>query len=227
MSVQQKRVASLILKEHYGEIVEKVGTYCIAKGPRPLRDIIRDTKLTRDQVQKALCCLIQHHFVTFEVNKKNVTLYNAWISNILLRLRAPRYIYCAKSLFGYSGELIIDEILQHGSASMSSVVDKVVRHLEEDDLDADEHEVKACFADLVKNHFLQRVRPINNEEQNVDTNSYNEDDLYALPPGMNLQGVVKKHFVITVYGAHKYAIYFLSLVMANDHELCSQIKCTE
>ncbi|RMX45291.1 hypothetical protein pdam_00000804 [Pocillopora damicornis] len=192
MTVQQKRVASLILREHYGEIVEKVGTFCIAKGLRPLKDITRGTKLPQGQVQKALCCLIQHHFVTFEVNKRNVTLYNAWISNILLRLRAPRYIYCVKSLFGYTGELIIDEIFQHGSAIMSTVVDKVARHLQEDDIDSEEDEIRVCFADLVKNHFLQRLRPMKSEEQTMGNNSYNEDDLYALPPGMNLQGVVMK-----------------------------------
>lgn len=191
MSVQQKRVASIILKEHYGEIVEKVGTYCIAKGPRPLRDIIRDTKLPREQVQKALCCLIQHHFVTFEVNKKNVTLYNAWISNILLRPRAPRYTYCAKTLFGYIGELIIDEIVQHGAVGMSAVLEKVVSRLVEDELDADEYDVRVTFADLVKNHFLQRVKPVHNDEDNADVNSYN-DDLYALPPGVTLQGAVKE-----------------------------------
>lgn len=188
MSVQQKRLASLILKEHYGQVVEKVGTYLVAKGPRPLRDIIRDTKLTRDQVQKCLCCLIQHHFVTFEVNKKNVTLYNAWISNVLLRARAPRYIYCAKSLFGYTGELIVDEILQHGSIAMSKVVAKVANHLMEDNLDLDELEVQSTFADLVNNHFLQRVRSVN--EDSEDTSAYAEDDMYALPPGVTLQGVV-------------------------------------
>lgn len=199
MSVQQKRVASLILKEQYGEVVEKVGSYCVGKGPRPLRDIIRDTKLPRDQVQKALCCLIQHHFVTFEVNKKNVTLYNAWIANILLRPRAPRYIYCAKTLFGYTGELITDEILQHGAVAMSSVISKVMSHLAEDDPDADDYEVKATFADLVENRFLQRVKPVHNNEDNVDMNSYNEDDLYALPPGMTLQGVVEKSINFVMY----------------------------
>ena len=188
MSVQQKRLASLILKEHYGQVVEKVGTYLVAKGPRPLRDIIRDTKLTRDQVQQCLCCLIQHHFVTFEVNKKSVTLYNAWISNVLLRARAPRYIYCAKSLFEYTGELIVDEILQHGSIAMSKVVAKVANHLTEDNLDLDESEVQSTFADLVNNHFLQRVRSVN--EDSEDTSAYAEDDMYALPPGVTLQGIV-------------------------------------
>lgn len=186
MSVQQKRLASLILKEHYGEVVGKVGNYLVAKGPRPLRDIIRDTKLSRDQVQKCLCCLIQHHFVTFEVNKRNVTLYNAWISNILVRARAPRYIYCAKSLFGYTGELIVDEILQHGSIPMTKVVAKVTSHLIDENLDFDETDVKSTFADLVKNHFLQRVKTVT--EDSAETSSYTEDDTYALPPGVAFQG---------------------------------------
>lgn len=182
MSVQQKRLASLILKEHYGEVVEKVGCYLVAKGPRPLRDIIRETKLSRELVQKSLCCLIQHHFVSYEVNKKNVSLYNAWISNILLRARAPRYIYCAKCLFGYSGELIVDEILQHGSIEMSKVVTKVMSHLTEENIDFDESEVKSTFADLVMSHFLQRVRT-----ETAD-NTSTEDDMYSLPPGLTFQG---------------------------------------
>ncbi|KAK2563047.1 DNA-directed RNA polymerase III subunit RPC3 [Acropora cervicornis] len=182
MSVQQKRLASLILKEHYGEVVEKVGCYLVAKGPRPLRDIIRETKLSRELVQKSLCCLIQHHFVSYEVNKKNVSLYNAWISNILLRARAPRYIYCAKCLFGYSGELIVDEILQHGSVEMSKVVTKVMSHLTEENIDFDESEVKSTFADLVMSHFLQRVRT-----ETAD-NTSTEDDMYSLPPGLTFQG---------------------------------------
>lgn len=184
MSVQQKRLASLILKEHYGEVVEKVGCYLVAKGPRPLRDIIRETKLSRELVQKSLCCLIQHHFVTYEVNKRNVSLYNARISNILLRARAPRYIYCAKCLFGYSGELIVDEILQHGSVEMSKVVTKVVNHLTEENIDFDESEVKSTFADLVMNHFLQRVRT------EIADDASTEDDLYSLPPGVTFQGGV-------------------------------------
>jgi len=35
------------------------------------------------------------------------------------------------------------------------------------------------------------VKPVHHNEDNVDMNSYNEDDLYALPPGMTLQGFAK------------------------------------
>ena len=190
MSIQQRRVASQILKEHFGEVVEKVGTYLVAKGPRPLRDVIRETGLSREQVQKALCCLIQHHLVSFEVNKKKITLYNAWISNILLRPRASRYIYCAKQLFGYTAELIVDELLQHGRARMSKVVSKISERLAEDGLDSDENEVKTTFVELVKNHFLQRVGIVETANgDRTEANTVSEDDRYMLPPGTVVQGV--------------------------------------
>jgi len=89
-------------------------------------------------------------------------------------------------LFGYTGELIVDVILQHGAIAMSKVVTKVANHLVEDNLDINEYEVKSTFADLVKNHFLQRVIPVHQDGD--DTNSYNEDDIYALPPGVTFQG---------------------------------------
>ena len=50
MSAVQKRLASYILKEHFGDIVETVGSYLIQKGARPLRDIVSETKHKKEQV---------------------------------------------------------------------------------------------------------------------------------------------------------------------------------
>ena len=50
MSVPQKRLASFILKEHYGETVEEVGLYLVAKGPRNLREIVEYSGFKKDQV---------------------------------------------------------------------------------------------------------------------------------------------------------------------------------
>ena len=50
MSVPRKRLASFILKEHYGDIVEKVGLYLVSKGPRNLREIIDYSGLKKEQV---------------------------------------------------------------------------------------------------------------------------------------------------------------------------------
>lgn len=39
MTAEQGRLASLLLREAFGEVVEDVGTYLIKHGPRTLSDI--------------------------------------------------------------------------------------------------------------------------------------------------------------------------------------------
>lgn len=53
MSVQFGKVCSLILYEHFGEIVQKVGTDLFKWGPKPLGLIESSTKLPLDKVSWA------------------------------------------------------------------------------------------------------------------------------------------------------------------------------
>lgn len=55
--------------------------------------------------------------------------YQINCERILYMLRYPRYIYTAKSLYGDTGELVIEEILQRGQMTMSSVVRTVADRL--------------------------------------------------------------------------------------------------
>lgn len=50
MTQAELRLCSLLLKEHFGEIVEKVGSSLLRTGPRPLRLLVGDTALLPDQV---------------------------------------------------------------------------------------------------------------------------------------------------------------------------------
>ena len=50
MSVCQTRLASQLIGEHFGDIVEKVCTHLIRNGPKPLRVIAQETGLINDQV---------------------------------------------------------------------------------------------------------------------------------------------------------------------------------
>jgi len=50
---------------------------------------------------------------------------------IVWRNRIPRYIHCAKSLYGDAAELVIEDILHHGQVTMSSAVDCVTEKLNE------------------------------------------------------------------------------------------------
>ena len=62
MSLNQIFACSLIMKELFGEVVEKVGTYLIKKGPMPRGLIVQDTELNVEQV--GLYHLIAKVFLT-------------------------------------------------------------------------------------------------------------------------------------------------------------------
>ena len=78
-----------------------------------------------------MCVLIQHHIVSFSLHKRGFVEYASSFERVLLLTRYPRYIYCAKTLYGDAGELIVEEILQHGQMRMSAVVLKVTQRLSE------------------------------------------------------------------------------------------------
>lgn len=50
MTQAELRLCSLLLREHFGEIVEKVGNSLLRTGPRPLRLLGGDTGLLPEQV---------------------------------------------------------------------------------------------------------------------------------------------------------------------------------
>ncbi|NXH30414.1 RPC3 polymerase, partial [Myiagra hebetior] len=159
MTQAELRLCSLLLREHFGEIVEKVGNSLLRTGPRPLRLLVGDTGLLPDQVKKALCVLIQHNLVRYEVQPRGSVEYEARSERILRILRYPRYIYTAKTLYGDPGELLVEELLLHGHLSMSCAVARVADRLTEtmeDGKTMDYSEVSSTFVRLADTHFIQR-----------------------------------------------------------------------
>ncbi|MEQ2216744.1 DNA-directed RNA polymerase III subunit RPC3 [Xenoophorus captivus] len=129
MTVQETRLCGLLLREHFGEVVEKVGTHLLRSGAQNLRTIVQETNLS---VKKCLCVLVQHGACLFIAGRKgpgSPTEYRACCDRILRVLRYPRYIYTAKTLYGDTGELIIEELLQRGHMTMSSTVKTVADRL--------------------------------------------------------------------------------------------------
>ncbi|NXU07734.1 RPC3 polymerase, partial [Buphagus erythrorhynchus] len=159
MTQAELRLCSLLLQEHFGEIVEKVGNSLLRTGPRPLRLLVGDTGLLPDQVKKALCVLIQHNLVRYEVQPRGSVEYEARSERILRILRYPRYIYTAKTLYGDPGELLVEELLLHGHLPMSCAVARVADRLTEtmeDGKTMDYTEVSSTFVRLADTHFIQR-----------------------------------------------------------------------
>lgn len=165
MTAQEVRLCGLLLQEHFGEVVEKVGTHLLRSGALNLRTIIHETGLSVDLVKKCLCVLVQHGTCIFTSGRKgpgSPTEYQTSCDRILRILRYPRYIYTTKTLYGDTGELIIEELLQRGHMTMSSTVktvaDRLTQNMEEG-RSMDYSEVSSTFSKLVETHFLQRCAP--------------------------------------------------------------------
>uniref|UniRef100_A0A3Q3VRL1 DNA-directed RNA polymerase III subunit RPC3 n=1 Tax=Mola mola TaxID=94237 RepID=A0A3Q3VRL1_MOLML len=165
MTTQEVRLCGLLLREHFGEVVEKVGTHLLRSGAQNLRTIIHETGISLDLLKKSLCVLVQHGVCVFRSGRRGPgapTEYLTSCDQILRILRYPRYIYTAKTLYGDTGELIIEELLQRGEMTMSSTVKTVANRLTqnmEDGRSMDYSEVSSAFCKLVETHFLQRCPP--------------------------------------------------------------------
>ncbi|XP_054840558.1 DNA-directed RNA polymerase III subunit RPC3 isoform X1 [Eublepharis macularius] len=208
MTQAEIKLSSLLLCEHFGEIVEKIGTHLIRMGSQPLRMIAHDTGMSLDQVRKALCVLIQHNLVTYQLQKRGLVEYEAQCSRVLRILRYPRYIYTAKTLYSDTGELIVEELLLNGKMTMSAVVKKVADRLTEtmedqlsfssDGKTMEYSEVSNTFVRLADTHFIQRCplapetpEPLEAPPPPAPTLVFNEKDMYTVPR-LNLIGKGKR-----------------------------------
>ncbi|XP_068108330.1 DNA-directed RNA polymerase III subunit RPC3 [Hyperolius riggenbachi] len=193
MTQAEARLCSLLLQEHFGEIVDRVGQYIIRTGSQPLRIIAKDTGTSLDQVKKALCVLIQHNLVSYQMHKRGFVEYTAHCDRCLRMLRYPRYIYTAKTLYGDTGELIIEELLLNGKMTLTAVVKKVADRLTEtmeDGKSMEYSDVSTTFSQLADTHFVQRCPALQDEESTTPTEGRrppvptlvtNEKEMYTVP----------------------------------------------
>ncbi|XP_041465515.1 DNA-directed RNA polymerase III subunit RPC3-like [Lytechinus variegatus] len=190
MSSLQLKLVSLLVQDHFGDAVEKVCSHILKHGSNNFRSIVCATNEKPEQVKKALCVLIQHNIVKFGLSKRGIVEYTADVEKALLIIRYPRYIYCAKNLYGDIGELIVEEVLHHGQILMSHVIEKVKVRLKEA-LEGNQLEPTAIrdkFIDLVNTHFLQRLPSLEAEDDEeskvvppVPCLSIFDSDLYRVP----------------------------------------------
>ncbi|XP_064257528.1 DNA-directed RNA polymerase III subunit RPC3 isoform X2 [Passer domesticus] len=189
MTQAELRLCSLLLQEHFGDIVEKVGSSLLRTGPRPLRLLLGDTGLLPDQVKKALCVLIQHGLARFQAQPRGPVEYEAQGPRVLRLLRHPRYIYTAKALYGDPGELLVEELLLHGCLPMSCAVARVADRLTdtmEDGKTMDYAEVSNTFVRLADTHFIQRCPAAPEVPQNAKVPpapalAIADKDMYVVP----------------------------------------------
>lgn len=154
MSHVKIRTCSLILKDHFGPVVQAVGEALLKVSWRSLGEIARVTNLPLSKIKKSLMVLIHQNLANFEAHPRGTVKYSINADRVLYLVRYSRYIYCTKMLYGEAGEFIVEEILLNGRLCMSSVLQKV---LERQQAAGIAESVKEKFVDLVKTGFLCRV----------------------------------------------------------------------
>ncbi|PNF18354.1 DNA-directed RNA polymerase III subunit RPC3 [Cryptotermes secundus] len=190
MSLQFEKLCSLILLEHFGEIIQKVGNDLYKCQSKPLNLIVGSTKLPFQKVKQALRIMIQYGFVTFaEGQFPDKAEYTLLADKVILLLRYPRYLLLMKTQYGDEAEMLVEEILRRGQDTASSVIIRAATRLKES-LKVE----KVClvtlhdkFSVLVNKQFLMRC-PSPDEEKGVPVLTIKEKLLY-LPPELNLKGL--------------------------------------
>ncbi|OWF46957.1 DNA-directed RNA polymerase III subunit RPC3 [Mizuhopecten yessoensis] len=207
MSQDRNALCCLILQEHFGELISKVAQVLLKKGPCILKYILVESGLQLKQVKKLLCLLIQHNIVTFDFNKKGLTEYTIHCDVIQWRIRFPRYIYCAKTLYGDAAELLVEELLHKGRCLMSETIIAITDKLNEA-LDASGHPgitaglVKEKFESLAKTHFIQRCRSCLDKEVTDEAAAGqppDEEELYIIPK-MDIDGEASRKRKLSTEG---------------------------
>nr|XP_060614565.1 DNA-directed RNA polymerase III subunit RPC3-like [Anolis sagrei ordinatus] len=199
MTQAQIQLCSLLLREHFGEIVGAIGTQLIRRGGQPLGVLAHQARRPLHQVRKALCVLIHHGLVSFHAPRRRgaAVEYEAHCGRVLRLLRFPRYIYMAKTLYGDAGELLVEELLLNGQMPRSALVRKVADRLTdtmEEGKTMDDGEVSATFVRLADTRFVQRCPSTPSESQgsaSSDASTFLETDTHA-PQKTNLAGKGKR-----------------------------------
>lgn len=178
MSIQYGKLCSVILLQHFGETVQKVGE-CLftAIQSRTLSMIIKSTGLTKAEVTHALAVLLKFKLALFQPSKNELFVeYSIDKEAVLLILRYPRFVHAfflshkfsnsnkykymvvgryvhlvqTKIKNGQAAASIVEELLRSGSQTASRLLARCC------DDKANYQLFEDTFVDLCKSHYLIR-----------------------------------------------------------------------
>lgn len=164
MTTHHIRLAFDLLGELFPDpTCQQVASYLNRKGPLALPLLIRDLNLPAADIARALALLTMHDIVECQsdgrADSKNV-LYAFNLKRTLDILHYPKCIHCARQLYGFDGELIVEELLLNGKQRMSKLLVVVYERLIKAGRDPQVHSlqtIKETFQSLVAAQFLLRL----------------------------------------------------------------------
>ncbi|KAI9347949.1 RNA polymerase III subunit RPC82 helix-turn-helix domain-containing protein [Zopfochytrium polystomum] len=149
MSGKLQGLACMIIREHFGEIVERVCSVLIRKGRSLFAAIVGATKLPPKQVRECLFVLIQHNVVQFTETvegQRVLVYYTANLDGIVARDRIPLFAYLARVRFGETGRRMFLHLATNGRSDAKRLL-KVV----------DTPEAEFTWKTMISQSFVERV----------------------------------------------------------------------
>ena len=146
------------------ETMKEVASHLSHKGPLSFAVLDRDINLPTVKVARALSTLAIHDIIECQSDlrsKSRGVLYAFNLKRTLYILHYSKCIHCARQLYGFDGELIVEELLLNGKLRMSTLLVKVYERLIKAGKDPQTHSlqsIKDSFKALVSAQFLKRIR---------------------------------------------------------------------
>ncbi|KAF9993931.1 DNA-directed RNA polymerase III subunit RPC3 [Entomortierella chlamydospora] len=164
----KNRLCRLIVREHFGPIVEKVANVLLRKGRMPVGLIANFTSLKPRQVRECLFVMIQHNIAVYaEAQERNriVTYYEANRAELLHRALIPKVLIYSQKWFEREGEAIASTILAHGKLTVVECLKDIQLNTKSSTLVSGRSEaqrvlaIKKTFTRMVKEKCLIAVKP--------------------------------------------------------------------
>ncbi|XP_054265202.1 DNA-directed RNA polymerase III subunit RPC3 [Macrosteles quadrilineatus] len=191
MASEQGRLCSLLIREHFGEVVEKVSN-TLHWGPKTLPLIVSSSQLPLSKVKQALAVLIKYGFVTYERGKlPTVAEYTLKLTKVTLMVRYPRYILLIKEHVDEESSFLLEELLQCGFDTATNVILRVSKRVTEEgrQMEFDLPHLTDKFHMLVQMQYLMRCpHPTDPDAAAIEVPvlGVTEAELF-LPPDLNIK----------------------------------------
>ncbi|XP_055382577.1 DNA-directed RNA polymerase III subunit RPC3 [Condylostylus longicornis] len=187
MSVQYVKLCSVILKQIFGEIVQKIGESLLGAPSRTLKSVIKSTNLSRSDVCAGLSILIKFGIVEFSKSQVNETEveYSIKKERVLFILKYSKYVYHIQTKYGAVAASIIEELLRVGSETATTLLSKCFINADNKDSLVNYRDM---FINLINERYIVRQpAPVTIADENNPIPILKlEDDLYFKPPEINL-----------------------------------------
>jgi len=177
-SVRAIHLAAEVLRDHFGDIVERVGLVMLERGPLSVQDLLRfggipscsgsDSMLveplTFQQVRNALLTLVQHGVVRTKPRvevassdsvRSMLQVYSIDIEEVFARMRFPHFLEYVRATYGDVAQELLFTALKYGRVTVSMIKTEAREALENVSVADVAEELKR----LLEDHILHVVSP--------------------------------------------------------------------